>query len=177
MDALELDLKSKGKRIEGGWVRDIQKVSARPEKRGDKMKLEKGSSTEDDLGYLLDQEWPGRWKNNYRFDGRLCLRCYIGDGERRLAARDPNCKSCKGRGMVGGRRWRLDFAWLNLRLGVEVDGGIWTHGRHTRGKGWEDDAEKLAEAAIQGWTVIRVSTGQVSDGRAMGWIRRLVAVK
>lgn len=70
------------------------------------------------------------------------------------------------------RRWRFDWAWVEARVALEVDGGVYTSGRHTRGAGYERDCEKLAEAALLGWTVFRASTGQVADGTAMSWIER-----
>jgi very-short-patch-repair endonuclease len=65
------------------------------------------------------------------------------------------------------RRWRFDLAWPERRIACEVDGGVWTVGRHTRGRGWEADAEKLNAAAALGWRVIRVSGPMVEDGRAL----------
>ncbi len=43
------------------------------------------------------------------------------------------------------RKWRMDFAFPEHKLGLEVDGGIFMRGggRHTRGAGWLKDAEKL----------------------------------
>jgi hypothetical protein len=34
--------------------------------------------------------------------------------------------------------------------------------------------EKFAEAMLAGWRVLRVSTGQLNDGRALGWVERLL---
>jgi hypothetical protein len=65
------------------------------------------------------------------------------------------------------RKWRFDMAWLDYMIGLEVDGGVWTGGRHTRGKGFENDCEKLNAAQIMGWTVLRYSTGQVKSGMAV----------
>lgn len=73
-----------------------------------------------------------------------------------------------------GRRWRFDFAWPDRQIAVEIDGGIWTRGRHVRGVGIEADHEKLAAAAIAGWRVLRVSPGQVTAGIALGWIERVL---
>ena len=53
------------------------------------------------------------------------------------------------------RRWRFDFADpLNL-VAIEVEGGVWTGGRHTRAKGFLGDVEKYNRAAFLGWRVFR----------------------
>ena len=54
------------------------------------------------------------------------------------------------------RRWRFDFAWPKRRLAVEIEGGVHSGGRHVRGQGFVDDAEKYLGAIVLGWTVIRV---------------------
>lgn len=70
------------------------------------------------------------------------------------------------------RQWRFDFAWEDRRLAVEVEGGVWTQGRHVRGAGFENDCEKYAEAVALGWRVMRVTPRQIRDGRALDWITR-----
>jgi len=72
------------------------------------------------------------------------------------------------------RQWRFDLAWPHLRLAVEVEGGIWTGGRHTSPTGFEADCEKYSEAAILGWRVIRVTGAMVKDGRAIDLIQRAI---
>jgi very-short-patch-repair endonuclease len=73
-----------------------------------------------------------------------------------------------------GRRWRFDFAWLSPRVAVEVEGGIWTNGRHTRGKGFEADCEKYAEALSRGWRVLRVTPSMVKDRSALTYLTGLL---
>lgn len=68
------------------------------------------------------------------------------------------------------RRWRFDFAWPRERVAVEIDGGIWTGGRHTRGRGFIADCEKHAEAQLAGWTVLRVADRHVRNGMALDWV-------
>lgn len=70
------------------------------------------------------------------------------------------------------RRWRFDFCFPKQKLALEVDGGTWTGGRHTRGMGYEDDCRKFAEAAILGWRVIRATGDQVRTGMALQWVER-----
>lgn len=69
------------------------------------------------------------------------------------------------------RKWRFDFAWPRQRVACEVEGGVYSGGRHTRGKGFEADCEKYNAAALDGWAVLRVTTGMVNDGRAVELLR------
>lgn len=54
------------------------------------------------------------------------------------------------------RKWRFDFAWPQRGIALEVEGGIWTGGRHSRGAGMAKDMEKYNTAALRGWMVLRV---------------------
>ncbi len=53
------------------------------------------------------------------------------------------------------RRWRADFAWPDSRVMVELEGGAWSGGRHTRGAGFEGDCTKYNRAVELGWKVFR----------------------
>jgi very-short-patch-repair endonuclease len=78
------------------------------------------------------------------------------------------------------RRWRADFRILGTFVLVEVDGGNrmaaivngkpTAVGRHTR----DADYEKLAEAAILGYRVLRFSPAQVKSGYAIDAIKRIM---
>jgi len=54
------------------------------------------------------------------------------------------------------RKWRFDVAWPDQKVAMEVEGGAWTKGRHTRGKGFISDMEKYNTAALMGWLLLRV---------------------
>ena len=70
------------------------------------------------------------------------------------------------------RRWRFDRAWVPYKVACEVEGGIWSAGRHVRGRGFQKDCSKYNEAAVDGWIVIRVTAHHIEHGRALVWIRR-----
>ena len=70
------------------------------------------------------------------------------------------------------RKFRFDFCWPGYSLAVEVEGGVYTKGRHTRGAGLTRDAEKYNEAALLGWRVIRVTPEHIRKGQAVAWIKR-----
>ena len=70
------------------------------------------------------------------------------------------------------RQWRFDFAWKHLGyfgrggVAVEIDGGIWTRGRHTRGAGYEGDVRKLNAATRLDWKVYHVTASMLDDPQA-----------
>ncbi len=78
------------------------------------------------------------------------------------------------------RRWRFDFAWLlkewqtsgPIKVALEIDGGVWGGGRHTRGKGFIADQEKLNEAALNGWLVLRCTPADVKNGAVFTLLKR-----
>lgn len=70
------------------------------------------------------------------------------------------------------RRWRLDYAWVEQRVGLEVDGGVYTGGRHTRGAGWEKDTEKLNTAAAMGWRILRTTPRKLTTTATLAFIAR-----
>lgn len=70
------------------------------------------------------------------------------------------------------RKWRADFAFLDDRLLVEVEGGHWSNGRHNRGSGFEADIEKYNAATMLNWALLRFTTKQVKDGTALRTIKQ-----
>jgi len=58
------------------------------------------------------------------------------------------------------RKWRFDWAWTEKKVALEIDGGIWTRGRHTRGAGYLKDVEKFNAAAVLGWRVIKCTPSE-----------------
>ena len=82
----------------------------------------------------------------------------------------------------GVRKWQLDFAFMEAKLAVEVEGGVFVKdaegrvvgGRHTRGAGFRNDTIKYAEALILGWRILRVMPEQIADGTALTWCDRIL---
>ena len=70
------------------------------------------------------------------------------------------------------RKWRFDFAYPSKMIAVEVEGGVYNHGRHTRPKGFESDCQKYNEAAMDGWLVLRFTGNMVGDGTAVNTIKK-----
>ncbi|HBC3499787.1 TPA: hypothetical protein KDY90_002567 [Vibrio parahaemolyticus] len=70
------------------------------------------------------------------------------------------------------RKWRMDYAWPELKIALEVHGGTHSNGRHTRGIGFANDREKMNEAQLLGWIVIEVSTDNIPQMR--DWLERAI---
>lgn len=60
------------------------------------------------------------------------------------------------------RRWRFDYAFPALKLAIEIEGAVWTQGRHTRGSGFVNDIEKYNMAASLGWTLLRFTRQEMN---------------
>ena len=52
------------------------------------------------------------------------------------------------------RRWRFDLAWPDQKVALEVQGGIFVRGRHSRGDALLKEWEKLNTASGMGWRML-----------------------
>lgn len=62
------------------------------------------------------------------------------------------------------RRWRADFALVQEKILIEVEG---MGGRHQSAKGFREDASKYLAAACLGFIVIRCTVAQACSGEAL----------
>ena len=76
-----------------------------------------------------------------------------------------------------GRRWRIDFAIVDLKIGIEIEGGVWANGRHTRGKGFIEDMEKYNAAATLGWVILRFTPHDLNKITTFETIKKVVESK
>ena len=72
------------------------------------------------------------------------------------------------------RQWRFDFAWPARKVAVEVEGGVWTGGRHVKSSGYIKDMEKYNHASEGGWALFRCIPRMDSATRMMANMRRLM---
>lgn len=71
------------------------------------------------------------------------------------------------------RKWRFDFAFRDVKLAVEVEGGIWINGAHNRGAHFSSDCEKYNACCELGWRVLRYTDREIKTGSAIAQIARL----
>ena len=73
------------------------------------------------------------------------------------------------------RKWRMDYAHLALCISLEVEGGVWTMGGHTRPAGFLKNLEKYNAATLAGWAVLRCTPQMIKDGTAYQLVDRALA--
>lgn len=54
------------------------------------------------------------------------------------------------------RKLRVDFAYPEKKFGIEIDGGIYSRQAHGSISGILNDIERNNQAALNGWTIIRI---------------------
>ena len=75
------------------------------------------------------------------------------------------------------RMWRFDYAWPVESVALEVEGGVWTGGRHVRGSGFLKDIEKMNAAASQGWRVLRCTPSTLFNWDTFDLIARTMGIQ
>ncbi len=73
------------------------------------------------------------------------------------------------------RRWRFDWAWIDQKVALEVQGGLFVQGRHARGAALLKEHEKLNEAAALGWRVLFVTPSMLESANTLDWLRRALS--
>lgn len=65
------------------------------------------------------------------------------------------------------RRYRFDFAFLDLMLAIELEGGTYRKSRHTTGTGFHADCQKYNQAVLMGWHLLRFDSAMVNSLEAI----------
>ena len=69
---------------------------------------------------------------------------------------------------IPGRKFRLDFADVAAKIGVEIQGRV-----HRVESKWLADQEKLNLLQINGWAVLHVCREHIFEGKALDWLKQL----
>jgi len=101
--------------------------------------------------------------NGYQTEYRLAAN-YVGLGKGlRVRLKD-----------AGLQDWRHDFIWLDQKLIVELNGGTFNQGRHTRGAALASEYRKINFAQEQGFNVLIFDSGMVKSGEAAQQVERFL---
>jgi len=89
---------------------------------------------------ILNEAYPGQWVSEHRG----------------IEAMGINKK-----GKEFKRKFSFDCANTNLKIFIEIEGGIWLGKGHTGGVHYTQDMEKYNLATIEGWRMLRYSPDQL----------------
>ena len=70
------------------------------------------------------------------------------------------------------KRYRLDFAHLSSKTGIEIQGGVYNRGRHVTGSGYERDCRKYNLAYTSRWTIFLLTSTMAKDSE---WLSMIAA--
>lgn len=65
--------------------------------------------------------------------------------------------------LVPDRQFRFDFSHADAMVAVELDGGLFMNGGHSRGVAVESQYEKCNAAAALGWCVLKFGTKRLTS--------------
>jgi very-short-patch-repair endonuclease len=65
------------------------------------------------------------------------------------------------------RKWRFDFAWPEVHIAIEIEGGIskYKPGRHMHAQGYQHDLDKYNAGTSYGWRIFRFSSKDIQENR------------
>lgn len=72
------------------------------------------------------------------------------------------------------RKWRFDFAIPDLKIAIEIDGGLFIYGRHNHAISMIKDYEKFNAAAESGWVILKFIPSQLKENATLDIIQRTV---
>ena len=77
------------------------------------------------------------------------------------------------------RKWRMDFAYPNILIGIEIEGLVYDGGisRHTNNEGYKEDARKYNSAAVLGWLILRFTPDQLNKTETFEIIKQAFSLR
>ncbi len=73
------------------------------------------------------------------------------------------------------RKWRFDYAIPSHKIALEVEGGVWTGGRHTRPQGFLGDIEKYNAGTLLGWRIFRVTPDELCRTKTLNLLKQAIS--
>jgi hypothetical protein len=78
---------------------------------------------------------------------------------------------------AASRKWRCDVVFLDFKVMVEIDGGIWIKGAHGHPYDIIRNMKKGNDAALQGFTVLHFTPAEVKSGHAISFTQKVLKSK
>lgn len=88
---------------------------------------------------------------------------------KQLGLPEPVAEYCH----IPKRKFRLDFAYPDIKMGLEIDGGIYNRKAHGSITGILRDIEKSNLGLVEGWSVLRIPNDKILDSKYLKMIEKL----
>lgn len=72
------------------------------------------------------------------------------------------------------KTYKIDFAFQELKLAIEIQGGTYRNGRHNRGKGYAEDRKRIRDLQYMDWVVLEYTTDDLQPGTKRATIAEVV---
>lgn len=77
---------------------------------------------------------------------------------------------------IEARKYRLDIAWPLLKVGIEVQGGLWIKAAHSTSTGIKRDMEKRNLGLCAGWRVLECEPKDLCTMEMVQMVRVVMAL-
>jgi hypothetical protein len=75
------------------------------------------------------------------------------------------------------RKWKIDYYLPDLNAAIEVEGGVWSGGRHINPKGFLNDIDKYNAITMAKIQLLRIDTDRLNSQYFKGLILELNGTK
>lgn len=91
-----------------------------------------------------------------------------------ICAKEMGVECVKEYRFYKSRQWRFDYAMPLYKIALEVEGGVWTQGRHVRPVGFLGDMNKYNTATLLGWRVFRTTPSKLLSQDTLTLIKNAI---
>lgn len=91
-----------------------------------------------------------------------------------ICAKEMGVECVKEYRFYKSRQWRFDYALPLYKIAIEVEGGVWTQGRHVRPVGFLGDMNKYNTATLLGWRVFRTTPSKLLSQDTLTLIKNAI---
>lgn len=91
-----------------------------------------------------------------------------------ICAKEMGAECVKEYRFYKSRQWRFDYALPLYKIALEVEGGVWTQGRHVRPVGFLGDMNKYNTATLLGWRVFRTTPSKLLSQSTIKLIKNAI---
>ena len=124
---------------------------------------------------MVNKEFINRNKKVARAQKKEKITPPVTDIFTQLCAKELGVECVKELQFYKSRKWRFDYALPKYKIALEVEGGVWTQGRHTRPQGFLGDMNKYNTATLLGWRVFRITPNRLLSSNTLMLLKNAIS--